>query len=64
MVMFQNPDRFRDKNRYQGRKIINRIISFVWSVLVFLVVASLLAIVGYNCMPWLRTLWDTIGGKG
>lgn len=60
VVGFKDPNDFRDKNRYQGRKSFNKIRKAIWSVCV-----SALILVGayylfQKCYPWLSTLWDTI----
>jgi hypothetical protein len=64
MVQFQDPNRFLDKNRYQSRRIFNKIVSFIWSVIVFVAVAAIVAVVAYICAPWMKNLWETISGRG
>ncbi len=63
MIDYKNVLRLHDQNRYKGRKILNSILGFIWSLLVLAGVLIVGAIVFVACQPWLKMLWDTISNK-
>ena len=49
-----------DENRYRNRRVANKIRSSLLSLILRIVVLVVAVFVVIRCLPWLKTLWETI----
>ncbi len=49
-----------DENRYRKRRVANRFTSIVSKLVVTSILIVVAIIVIRACLPWLKTLWDTV----